>query len=112
MITDDPNNPNQDIVEISITLNVPSGTNISNTSIDGLINLCTPTGEVICYNLIYIVKECDICLGDITVLSSCADPDPFDNVYVYTGSVNLTLPPGNYVECDPVSTSLVYSQTV
>ena len=113
-IEDDPNDPTLDIVNVSITFITPPGTDILNNSIAGLINLCDPDGKVICYNLICVATECTNCLGDITATATCADPNPFDDEYIYEGSVPIDFPFDGFSACDsdPVSTDVGFAPTI
>lgn len=113
-IEDDPNDSSLDIVNISITFITPAGVDILNNSIAGLINLCDPTGNVICYNLICIATECANCLGEITAVANCTDTNPFDEEQTYQGSVTIDLPSigGPYTECAPMSSESGYDQSV
>ena len=111
-IEDDPNNPSLDNITLGIDVNAPAGIDVLNSQMAGAINLCTADGEILCYNLTFTGSECANCLGEITATAACADPNPFDDEYVYEGSVTIELPTGTYEECDPVSTEVGYEQNV
>ena len=76
------------------------------------VTLCDSLGNMMCYTFGVKSAECTNCLGEITATAACADPNPFDDEYIYEGSVTFNLPSngGPYTECDPISTEVGYEQ--
>lgn len=113
---DDVNNSANDIITIGLEVTTPPGFDLTSNPVAGTINLCDSIGNVLCYTLTFTGSTCDQCLGEITATAACADPNPFDDVFVYEGSVTVTLPPlqqgESYSICDPVSTEVGYEQDV
>ncbi|MBK9149556.1 MAG: hypothetical protein IPM26_00555 [Saprospiraceae bacterium] len=112
-INDDPNDVTKDIIKFGIKVVTPVGFDLLNQDVSGYLNLCDSIGNVICYNLIFSGKACEKCLGEVTATAACADTNPLDDNYSYSGNVIINLPPGFvFAECSSESTEVGYGQNV
>ncbi len=109
---DDPGDPTLDIITMGVTVTSDPGVDLLNTPLAGAINLCTPNGEVLCFNLDFRGKECASCLGEITLTIACVDDNPFDGTFAYEGNTTIDLPESGFSECGPISSEVGYSQMV
>ncbi|HMR89402.1 MAG TPA: M43 family zinc metalloprotease [Saprospiraceae bacterium] len=103
---------NMDIIAIGLEITTAVGFDLLSNGSVGVINLCDPEGNVICYNVIFSATSCKNCLGEVTATAACVDTDPLDDIYSYSGSVTLTLDPGIYSLCSSQSTEVGYTHNV
>ncbi len=104
--------PGYDIISIGVEITTPIGYDLDSDVLGAGITLCDTLGNIICFNLKISGSSCDNCLGDITATAECIDSNPFDEEYVYEGSVTIDLPSDGFVPCNPVSTEVGYDQSV
>lgn len=91
--------PNKDIITIGIEVNTAVGVDLLSNNIDGVINLCAPNGDVICYNVTFTGDECDVCLGTLMSQAQCINADTTNNIYQYAGSITLPSDVANANPC-------------
>lgn len=84
-----------ELITVALKVVPNSLTNFLNTGAIGYITLCSDTSDMICREFRILPQVCDNCMDEIHVEAYCADPDPHDDVYIYQGSVTVTVPSGS-----------------
>jgi PKD repeat protein len=89
-----------DKVYLGITMVVPAGTPfpLENST---YVVLCNENGDEICRSFRFVIQTCHQCITPDPSTAVCDDPNPTDNDFVYTGSVELIypVPAGSYTMC-------------
>jgi len=101
-----------DLVVACFNLTPYDGVDLEAQSTPVYVTLCDSLGNMVCYTFDVSAAACKTCLGELTATAECIDPNPFDDTYIYEGSITINLPinGGPYTECDPVSTEVGYEQ--
>jgi|GEM_PF-6527438 len=89
---------------ISIDINDDNGFDIENNNTSLYLTLCDGFGEVQCLEVGVQTETCRECKEDVFSMAKCDDPDETDDIYVYTGSIEITGVSGS--PCDFTSTEM------
>lgn len=84
----------QDIISIGVDITTPGGVD----AVLAGITLCDTLGNIICYNLSFEGLTCTNCEDEITAVAICTDTDMTDDIYTWSGSVDLGIP-GSFQSC-------------
>ncbi|HFA51677.1 MAG TPA: T9SS type A sorting domain-containing protein, partial [Bacteroidetes bacterium] len=106
----DESDPDHDLIDVAILLTPPAGYDFVTEGATGIITLCDSTGNMICRQFNIEAQTCDACQPEVTSVASCADTNPNDDVFVYEGSVTVTILGGsNIATCGVISQEVGFS---
>ncbi len=83
--------PQFDVVTVSLAVTVAAGETFPTHEVHSFITMCVDEGNPVCFVFQVLVDECDVCYSLVSSLATCTDPISTDNVFIYSGVINLTL---------------------